>query len=115
MTDRNLTHIAAVIDRSGSVGWPDSDPFYLTMQSGFDKLIAEQRQQPGKCTVTLAQFDDVYELVYTGRDINDVPPLRITPRNRTALLDAIGQTLEPSAGKYARRSRSARRTPSSSA
>jgi hypothetical protein len=58
---------------------------------GFDAFIAEQREQPGECRVTLAQFDDQYELVYADRPIQEVPGLVLQPRGTTALLDAIGR------------------------
>ena len=41
--------------------------------------------------MTLAQFDDRYELVYTDRPIGSVPPLALELRGMTALLDAIGR------------------------
>jgi hypothetical protein len=88
MTDRNLTDLTAVIDRSGSMSAIRSD-----MEGGFDKLIADQRKVPGICKVSLVRFDTEYEVVYTDQDVNDVPPLMIEPRGMTALLDAIGRTI----------------------
>ena len=46
---------------------------------GFDAFIEEQRGLPGRCRVTLAQFDDTYEEVYADRDLADVPPLELRP------------------------------------
>lgn len=88
MVDADLTHIYPVLDRSGSMSRHVKDTC-----GGFDAFIAEQRKLPGRCYVTLAQFDTEYELVYTHRDINDVPPLKLSPRGGTALLDAIGYTI----------------------
>lgn len=90
MTNPNLTHIIAVLDRSGSMANKVADT-----QGGFDSFIAEQRKIDGQTTyVTLAQFDDQYELPYVGLHIDDVPPLRLEPRGNTALLDAIGETIK---------------------
>lgn len=88
MTDPNFTHLAFVLDRSGSMSRIKD-----ATQEGFDAFIAEQRQTPGDCTVTLAQFDDAYEVVYTDRPVADVPALDLRPRGMTALLDAIGYTV----------------------
>ena len=59
MTDPNRTHLAFLLDRSGSMQSIKTDT-----EGGFDAFIAEQREQPGECTVTLAQFDTDYEVTY---------------------------------------------------
>ena len=41
--------------------------------------------------MTLAQFDTVYEVVYSVTDIADVPEFVVEPRGMTALLDATGK------------------------
>ena len=38
-------------------------------------------------------FFDQYEVVYTDKPIADVPPLDLQPRNMTAMLDAVGKTI----------------------
>jgi hypothetical protein len=86
MTDLNLTHLYFLLDRSGSMQSIREDTV-----GGFNAFIAEQRQHPGDCRVTLAQFDDHYEVVYRDRPIADVPDLDMQPRGTTALLDAIGR------------------------
>ncbi|MBU3706067.1 MAG: VWA domain-containing protein [Mycobacterium sp.] len=86
MTDKDLTLIAALLDRSGSMADIAGD-----MRGGFDTYIANERRQPGTTLVTLAQFDDQYEVVYPRRPISAVPPLELEPRGMTALLDAIGR------------------------
>ena len=88
MTDPNLTHLYFLLDRSGSMQSIKDDT-----EGGFDAFIAEQRTQPGDCRVTLAQFDDRYEEVYRDVPVADVPPLRLSPRGSTALLDSIGRLL----------------------
>ncbi len=82
------THIAVVLDRSGSMSSCADDT-----KGGFDMFIAEQKKVAGTATLTLAQFDDVYEVVHDAKDIQSVPPLVFMPRGSTALLDAIGKTI----------------------
>ena len=86
MTDSNYTHIAFLLDRSGSMTSIKSDT-----EGGFNAYIESQRRQPGRCTVTLAQFDNEYEEVFAGRPIADVPALDLQPRGMTALNDAIAR------------------------
>lgn len=88
MTDATLTHLYFLLDRSGSMQSIRTDT-----EGGFDAFIAEQRRLPGRCRVTLAQFDDRYEEVYADRDLADVPPLQLAPRGSTALLDALGRLI----------------------
>ena len=86
MTDPNLTHLYFLLDRSGSMVSLREDTI-----GGFDTFIAEQRTAPGRCRVTLAQFDNEYDEVYADRDIATVPSLVLVPRGSTALLDALGR------------------------
>lgn len=88
MTDSNKTLIAALLDRSGSMQSIADD-----MRGGFDSYITAERGQPGATVVTLAQFDDRYDVVYQNTPIASVPPLDLEPRGMTALLDAIGRFL----------------------
>lgn len=98
MTDSNKTLIAALLDRSGSMTTSKK-----ATEDGFDKLIKDQREQPGECLITLAQFDywhhhdnasqgeqSIPEFVYRSRSIREVPRLTLQPRGSTPLLDAVG-------------------------
>lgn len=84
----DLTHIAMLLDRSGSMA-----SIRAATIEGFNAFVAEQRSAAGRATLTLAQFDDRYEEVYRDRDIADVPPLELEPRGTTALLDSIGRLI----------------------
>jgi len=86
MTDPNLTHLYFLLDRSGSMQSIKSDT-----EGGFAAFVEEQRRTDGECRVTLAQFDNHYDVVYADRPIADVPPLELVPRGSTALLDAMGR------------------------
>jgi hypothetical protein len=86
VTNPDKTLIAALLDRSGSM-----ETSKKATEDGWRELINEQRQQPGTCDVTLAQFDTVYELLYPPTDIGGVPEFVVVPRGMTALLDSVGR------------------------
>ncbi|MFC4949502.1 vWA domain-containing protein [Pseudonocardia sp. GCM10023141] len=86
MTKPGRTLIAALLDRSGSMQSIRTDT-----EGGFDAFVEAQRAEPGEVLVTLAQFDDRYDAVYSERPVADVPALQLEPRGTTALLDAIGR------------------------
>lgn len=88
MTDINLSYIVVVLDRSGSMSSIKTDT-----EGGFNTFIEEQKKLPGRCLVTLAQFDDHYDVVYSNLPLSDVPKLTLLPRGSTALFDAIGKTV----------------------
>jgi|SaaInlV_100m_DNA_2_1039680.scaffolds.fasta_scaffold18273_1 hypothetical protein len=89
MPNEDYTHLAIAVDRSGSM-----TSIAAAMKEGFDEFINGQRDVDGKATLTLARFDDQYELVYDMIDLPDVGPLELNPRGMTALLDGMGMTLE---------------------
>lgn len=96
MPDNALTHLAMLLDRSGSM-----QAIKTATEQGFDLFLSEQREAPGRCTVTLAQFDNEYEEVYTDLDVRQVPPLDLRPRGMTALLDSIGRLVQTTALRIA--------------
>ena len=84
--------ITIILDRSGSMQSIASD-----VVGGFNHFVTAQRAQPGDCRLTLVQFDDQYEVVYAEQSIADAPLLTadtFQPRGTTALLDAIGRTID---------------------
>ena len=96
MTDQNLTHIYFLLDRSGSMQSIKTDT-----EGGFAAFIEQQKGTPGDCRVTLAQFDNHYEVVYTDRPIAEVPALDLQPRGSTALLDAMGRLVSEAGSRLA--------------
>lgn len=88
MTNPDYTAIGVVLDRSGSMAGIKSDA-----EGALNTFIEDQKKEPGKATLTLAQFDDHYELVHDNIPLDSVPPVTLTPRGLTALLDAIGKTV----------------------
>jgi hypothetical protein len=88
MTRSDLTHIYFLLDRSGSMQSIKTD-----IDGGFAAFVEEQQRAPGECRVTLAQFDDRYDVVYSSVPVAQVPQLDLQPRGRTALLDAMGRLI----------------------
>jgi len=87
-----LTEIAVVLDRSGSMEAARTDTI-----GGFNAFLAEQVDDAGDVNVTLAQFDNEYEVVYLREPVRQAPRLTsetYVPRGTTALLDAIGRTID---------------------
>lgn len=83
------TEIINIIDRSGSMQFIDKDAC-----GGFNTFIKEQREVPGEARVTTILFDHLYEASYQGISLSEVPHMTtLGPRGNTALLDAIGKTL----------------------
>ena len=94
--NKNLCEIVCIIDKSGSMGSIRTDAI-----GGFNSFLAEQRKLPGDAVVTLVLFDDKTTKAYEGRKIQDTEPLGETsyiPGGGTALLDAVGTTID-SVGK----------------
>lgn len=100
MTDENYTHVEILVDRSGSMSSIASD-----MVGGLKHLITEQREIPGKMTISYSMFDGggysvndhlIVESVFAFLDIHDESILEkvvLTPRGNTPLYDAQGQAI----------------------
>jgi len=87
LTNSNYTHIATVVDRSGSMFAIAED-----MRGALDSYFFEQAKVPGKCLVDYVQFDNKPELVFEDKFITEAEAV-LAPRGSTALLDAIGFTV----------------------
>jgi hypothetical protein len=96
MTRPDLTHIYFLLDRSGSMQSIKTDT-----EGGFAAFVEEQRATPGSCRVTLAQFNEGYDVVYAGVPVADIPPLVLRPAGRTALLDAMGRLITDAGSELA--------------
>jgi hypothetical protein len=85
------TDITVVLDRSGSMTTIARDVI-----TGLNEFVRKQQDVEGEAWFTLVQFDDEYEVVHFRAPIADVPRLTsrtYVPRGSTALLDAIGRTI----------------------
>lgn len=107
MPNPNSTLIAVVLDRSGSMANVVADTI-----GGFNTFLAEQRKNPvDDCRLSLVQFDNEYMVVHENRPLAEVPDLTTEtymPRGGTALLDAIGRTIDDTGRALAAMPESAR-------
>ncbi len=88
---KNHCEIVCIIDRSGSMASIKQDAI-----GGFNTFIEGQKAVAGTANVTLVLFDDQYEVVYENVELSKVESLTektFVPRGMTALLDAIGKTI----------------------
>jgi Mg-chelatase subunit ChlD len=90
---KDATHIAVLLDRSGSMGDIRDDAI-----GGFNCFLKEQQAAGANATLTLVQFDtESTDVVHESRPILEVPDLNhqtFQPRGGTPLLDALGQTID---------------------
>lgn len=94
MTDINLTEIALIVDESGSMISIKDDT-----EGGFNTFIEEQKKVEGKATVSLTRFENASRVEYSNKPIDRVKPLVLRPGGGTALLDAIGDTIDAVGGR----------------
>ena len=88
----NLTELVFILDRSGSMGGLESDTI-----GGFNAMLSKQQAQDGECRITTVLFDNQYEILHDRIDIKAVSPItekEYFVRGNTALLDAIGKTID---------------------
>lgn len=89
--NKDLTEIAYILDRSGSM-----QNMVEPAIAGFNQFIQEQIAATGFAHITLVLFDDEYLVTHQSVPVEEVPKLDTTtyvPRGMTALLDAIGKTI----------------------
>jgi uncharacterized protein YegL len=89
---QDLTELVFILDRSGSMGGLESDTI-----GGFNAMLAKQKDEPGEARVTTVLFDDKYELLHDRIDLRAVSPItdrEYFVRGSTALLDAVGSTIQ---------------------
>lgn len=91
ISSNEKTHIICILDRSGSMSSIISDSI-----GGFNTFLKQQKELPDEATITVALFDDRYELLYDNVNIKEAEELTKNtwiPRGTTALYDAIGKTI----------------------
>jgi uncharacterized protein YegL len=88
MSDKNLTDITVVMDRSTSMASCKEESV-----RGINKFVEEQQGLPGEATFTLVKFDNTYEIEYDGVNIKDVKSIDLIPQGCTAMLDAVGKAI----------------------
>lgn len=90
--DNKGTELVFILDKSGSMAGLESDTI-----GGFNALVDKQAKEPGEARITTVLFNHHYELLHDRIPLKGVAPL--TERDyevggTTALLDAIGATIQ---------------------
>jgi len=88
---KGLTEVVFILDRSGSMSSLTEDTI-----GGFNSFVEKQKEEDGECHLTTVLFDDKYELLHDHIDIQEVEELtnkEYFARGMTALLDAVGRTI----------------------
>ena len=92
----NLTELVFILDRSGSMGGLESDTI-----GGFNSMLTKQQAESGECRITTVLFDNQYDVLHDRIDIKAVSPITDSEyfvRGQTALLDAVGTTINKIGG-----------------
>jgi len=88
---KNLTEMVFILDRSGSMRHLTPDTI-----GGFNSMIENQKKEAGEAFVTTVLFDNLYEVLHDHVDIQKIEPItdrEYYARGTTALLDAVGRTI----------------------
>lgn len=88
----DLTEIAYILDRSGSM-----QPMTEAAITGFNDFLQQQLDEPGDANLSLLLFDNEFLTPHIRTPLQEVRGLDTTtyvPRGTTALLDAIGLTID---------------------
>jgi hypothetical protein len=88
----HYTEIAFILDRSGSM-----NSCQQAAIEGFNHFLADQQKTEGLAKLTVVLFDDEYIVPVSSVPVQEIVPLTddtYQPRGCTALLDAIGQTVD---------------------
>lgn len=89
---KGLTELVFILDRSGSMSGLEGDTI-----GGYNAILEKQKKEEGDVNVTTVLFDDKLEQLHTRISLQEMKPLtdkEYYVRGCTALLDAIGQTIQ---------------------
>ncbi|MEM9996193.1 MAG: hypothetical protein AAF809_00710 [Bacteroidota bacterium] len=95
-----LTELVCILDRSGSMESIRADAI-----GGFNAFLGEQKKLNGEARLTLVLFDHEYDRRLDAAPLAEVEPLTeatFVPRGNTALLDAVGRTIDDVGARLAR-------------
>lgn len=88
---KDLTELVFILDRSGSMSGLESDTI-----GGYNAMLEKQKKEPGEAVITTVLFDDRYELLHDRINLKGIAPITDNEyfvRGSTALLDAVGRTI----------------------
>jgi uncharacterized protein YegL len=91
MKNTNITELVFILDRSGSMSGLEA-----ATTGGYNSVLRTQKEEPGTAFVTTVLFDDSYEVLHDRVNIRELRPITENEyfvRGSTALLDAIGKTI----------------------
>ena len=89
---KGSTELVFILDKSGSMSGLDKDTI-----GGFNSMLEKQKALEGECRITTVLFDNRYEILHDRIDIRAVSAMtekEYQVGGSTALLDAIGQTIQ---------------------
>lgn len=89
---KGLTETIFILDRSGSMGGLIDDTI-----GGFNSMIEQQKNDPGETNITTVLFSSGCYILHDCVDVNEIETLtrnHYIPFGTTALLDAIGRTID---------------------
>ncbi len=93
------TEIALILDRSGSM-----ESIRQSTIEAFNSFLRDQQSAPGETRFSLTLFDTEFETRHSSVPISTIPNLNTDtylPGGSTALLDAIGETIDNLGAKLA--------------
>ena len=88
---KGLTELVFILDRSGSMSGLEADTI-----GGYNAMLEKQKKESGDAIITTVLFDDKYELLHDRINLRGIAPItdkEYFVRGNTALLDAVGKTI----------------------
>ena len=88
----NLTEMVFILDRSGSMSGLEEDTI-----GGFNSMIQKQKQLEGEAIISTVLFDHEMNVLHNRKNIQDITPMtrdEYFTRGMTALLDAVGRSIQ---------------------
>lgn len=96
--NKDYCDITLILDESGSMWARQQDVI-----GGVNGFLKSQREQPGKCTVSLFKFNTTCTPLYVGKPVGEVEDLNTTtyyPGGNTALLDTVGFAIDEAGSRF---------------
>ncbi len=88
---KDLVELVFILDRSGSMSGLEDDTI-----GGYNAMLEKQKKEAGEAIITTVLFDDRYELLHDRINLRGIGPItdkEYYVRGSTALLDAVGRTI----------------------
>ena len=89
---KDATELVFILDKSGSMAGLESDTI-----GGYNAMLAKQKKEAGEAMVTTVLFNHQYELLHDRINVRGIAPItekEYEVGGTTALLDAIGSTIQ---------------------